>query len=234
MGLIILRHGKNRNHGDGAVLALLTSGSLIQGSQVSVHISRITAAARNFLTGCGNLTQRVCVVGNISQDNQYVHVLFKCQVLCCCQSHTRSCDTLYGRVVSQVDEHNASVDSACLAEALHEEVCLLKGNTHGCKHNGEGLVGAAHLCLTRNLGSQVGVRKTGCRENRQLLAADQGVQTIYGGNASLDKLLRIASGCRVHRQAVDIHTLLRQDVGTAVNGLAHAVKHTAEHILRHA
>ena len=35
---------------------------------------------------------------------------------------------------------------------------------------------------------------------------DQGVQTIYGGNAGLDKLLRIASGCRVHRQAVDIHT----------------------------
>ena len=57
MGLIILRHGKNRNHGDGAVLALLTSGSLIQGSQVSVHISGITAASGNFLTRCGNLTQ---------------------------------------------------------------------------------------------------------------------------------------------------------------------------------
>ena len=78
------------------------------------------------------------------------------------------------------------------------------------------------------------MRKTGCRENRQLLAADQGVQTIYGGNAGLDKLLRIASGCRIHGKAVDIHTLFRQDVGAAVNGLAHAVKHTAEHILRHA
>ena len=57
MCLIILRHGKNGNHGDGSVLALLTSGSLIQGSQVSVHISGITAASGNFLTGCGNLTQ---------------------------------------------------------------------------------------------------------------------------------------------------------------------------------
>ena len=76
--------------------------------------------------------------------------------------------------------------------------------------------------------------KTGCRENRQLLTTDQGVQSIDGRNTGLDKLLRIASRCRVHGQAVDIHTLLRQDVGTAVNGLAHAVKHTAEHILRHA
>ena len=37
MGLIILRHGKDRNHGDGAVLALLTSGSLIQEAR-SVYI----------------------------------------------------------------------------------------------------------------------------------------------------------------------------------------------------
>ena len=78
------------------------------------------------------------------------------------------------------------------------------------------------------------MRKTGCRENRQLLTTDQGVQSIYGRNTGLDKLLRITSGGRVHGQAIDIHALLRQDVGTAVNGLAHAVKHTAEHILRHA
>ena len=66
-----------------------------------------------------------------------MHVLLKCQVLCCCQRHTRGSDTLYGRVVSQVDEHDASVDSACLTEALHEEVGLLEGDTHGGKHNGE-------------------------------------------------------------------------------------------------
>ena len=53
---------------------------------------------------------------------------------------------------------------------------------------------AAKLCMG----------KTGCGEDRQLLAADQGVQSVNGRDTGLDKLLRIASGRRVHGQAVDI------------------------------
>ena len=163
-----------------------------------------------------------------------MHILLKCQVFCRGQRHTRCCNTLNRRVIGQVDEHDASVNGTCFTEALHKEVCLLKGDTHGREYNGERLTGTAHLCLTRNLCGQVGVGQTGCGEDRKLLSADQCIQSIYGRDAGLDKLLRIASGCRIHGKAVDIHTLFRQDVGAAVNGLAHAVKHTAEHILGHA
>ena len=71
-------------------------------------------------------------------------------------------------------------------------------------------------------------------EDRQLLAADQGVQSVDSGNAGLDKFLRIVAGCRVHRQAVDVHALFGQDFRTAVNGAAQSVEHAAEHILGNA
>ena len=57
VGLVILRHGQDRDHGDGTGLTLLASCSLIKGSQVGIHISGITAASGNFLTGCGDLTE---------------------------------------------------------------------------------------------------------------------------------------------------------------------------------
>ena len=78
------------------------------------------------------------------------------------------------------------------------------------------------------------MRKTRRREDRQLLAADEGVQAVDGGNTGLDELCRVGAGCRVHRQAVDVAVLLGEDRRAAVDGLAHAVEDAAEHILAHA
>ena len=162
MGLIILRHGKDRNHGDGAILALLTSCSLIQRSQIRIHISRIASTARNFFAGCGNLTKRVCVICNIRQNNQNMHVLLKGQILGRSESHTGRCDTLYRRVIGQVNKHYAPVDSPCLPETLHKKVGFLKGDAHCRKYYSKRLIGAAHLSLTGNLSRKVSMRKTGC------------------------------------------------------------------------
>ena len=73
--------------------------------------------------------------------------------------------------------------------------------------------------------------QTGAGEDGQLLAADQGVQAVDGGNAGLDKLCGIGPGCRVHGQAVDIQVRVGNDSGAAVDGLAHAVEDAAQHIL---
>ena len=72
--------------------------------------------------------------------------------------------------------------------------------------------------------------KTGAREDRELLAADQSIQSVYGRNAGLDKLSRIRAGCRVHRKSVDIFVFLCEYLGAAVYRLAHSVENTAEHI----
>ena len=78
------------------------------------------------------------------------------------------------------------------------------------------------------------MRQAGGRKDRQLLAADEGVQAVDGGHAGLDELCRVGAGCRVHRQAVDVAVLLGEDRRAAVDGLAHAVEDAAEHILAHA
>ena len=77
------------------------------------------------------------------------------------------------------------------------------------------------------------MRQTGAGEDGQLLPADQSVQAVDGRDAGLDELVGVVTGCRVHRQAVDVPVLLRDDVRAAVDGLAHAVEHAAQHVGRH-
>ena len=85
--------------------------------QVGVHVAGISAAARNFFPGGGNFTQGVGVVGDIGQNDQHVHILFKGQILRGSQRHTGSSDTLDSRVVCQVDKQNGTVDGAGFLES---------------------------------------------------------------------------------------------------------------------
>ena len=163
-----------------------------------------------------------------------MHIFFKRQIFGGCQRHTRGCNAFHRRVVCQVDEQHRAVDSAGFAEAFDKEVGFLKGDTHGGEHHGERLIGAAHLCLPRNLRRQIGVGQTAGGEDGQLLPAHQRVQSVDRGNTGLDKLLRIVARCRVDGQAVDIPALRGQDRGTVVDGAAQTVKHAPQHILRYA
>ena len=72
--------------------------------------------------------------------------------------------------------------------------------------------------------------KTGCGEDRKLLSAYQGVQSVNCRYTRLDKLLRIASGRRIHGKSIDISSLFRKDLRTVINGTAQSVKDTAQHI----
>ena len=234
MGLVVFGHGQDRDHGDRAGLADTAAGALIERGQVGVQVAGVAAAARNFLLRRGDLTQSLSVVGDIGQDDQHLHVLFKGQVLGRGQRHTRSGDTLDGGVVGKVREHDRAVNGSGAAELLNEVLGFLERDADGSEDDGEILVVAQHLRLTRDLRGQRGVRQAGRREDRQLLAADEGVQAVDGGNAGLDELCRVGAGCRVHRQTVDVAVLLGEDRRAAVDGLAHAVEDAAEHILAHA
>ena len=150
------------------------------------------------------------------------------------QSHLGRCDTLDGGVVCEVREHNGSVERAGASEALDKVVRLLEGYTHSRKDNGELLVIAEDFSLARYLRREVCVGQTGCREYRQFLTSDEGIKSVYSGDTGLDELLGIASGCRIHRQAVDIHSLLGDYLWAAVYGSAESVKDAAEHIGRNA
>ena len=45
MGLVILGHGENGDHGDGTRFALLPSGPFVQGGEVCIHIAGIATAS---------------------------------------------------------------------------------------------------------------------------------------------------------------------------------------------
>ena len=163
-----------------------------------------------------------------------MHVLLKRQIFSGGQGHAGRGDTLHGGVIGQVGEQHGALDGAGALELADEELRLLKGDADGGEHHGE--VGAVvqHLGLTGDLGCQIGVGQAGAGENRQLLAADQGVQTVDGADARLDKLIGVVAGGGIHGQAVDVHVLVGQQGRAAVDRLAHAVEHAAQHVRRHA
>ena len=163
-----------------------------------------------------------------------MHILLKCQIFRRGQRHLRRCDTLNGRVICQVDKEDGTVNGTCLLKTLDKEVGLLEGNTQRSKYNGKVFICSQNLRLSCDLRRQVSMGQTGSREDRQLLSADQCVQSVDGGNTGLDKLLRIASCRRIHGQTVDVHAGIRQNRRAVVNGIAKAVKDTSQHILRYA
>ena len=164
-----------------------------------------------------------------------MHALLKGQILGGGQGHAGGGDTLHGRVVGQVGEEHGAVDGPGAAEVLDKEVGLLEGDADGGKDHGEiARVVPQHLGLAGDLGGQIGVRQAGAGKDGQLLAADQGVQAVDGGDTRLNELIGVVPGGGVHGQAVDVPELLGQDGGAAVDGLAHAVKDPAQHVAGYA
>ena len=235
VGLVVLRHGQNGDQGNGAGIAQTASGPLVQRSQVSIQVAGEAAATGDLLLGGGDLTQSLSVVGDVGHDDQHLHPLFKGQILSGGQGHTGGGNTFHGGVIGQVAEQHGTVNGAGALELADKELRLLKGDADGGEHHGEvGAFVSQHLGLPGDLRRQIGVRQAGAGENRQLLAANQRVQAVNGGNTGLDELVGIVTGSGVHGQAVDVPVLFRQDLRAAVNGLAHAVEHPAQHIAGHA
>ena len=162
-----------------------------------------------------------------------MHVFFECKILGCRQRHSRCGNTFDRRVICQVDEQHRSVDGSCLFKGFYEEVRLFKCNTHSGKYYGEFLIASAYFCLFCDLRCQVGMWKSGCREDRQLLSTYQCVQSVNSRYTCLDKLFRIASGCRIHRKSVDVTSLIRQDLRASVDRATQSVKDTSQHIFRY-
>ena len=77
------------------------------------------------------------------------------------------------------------------------------------------------------------MRQTRRRKDGQFLTADKRVKPVNRAHARLNKLVGIVARNGVERAAVYIQALFGQDFRAAVNGIAHAVEHPAEHVMRH-
>ena len=72
IGRTVVGHGQDRNLGDGAVTALDTARALVDGRQIRVHVTRVSAATRHFFTCSGDFTEGVAVGCHVGQDDEDV------------------------------------------------------------------------------------------------------------------------------------------------------------------
>ena len=230
MGFVILGHREDGDHRNRTLFAQLAAGALVHRREVGVEIAGIPAAPRNLLAGSRDFTQRLAVIGNIGQDDQHLHPEVEGEVFRGGKGHARGGNALDGRIVSEVQEQHRTLDRSGAGEVGHEKIGFLKGDADRRENDGKLAVLGQHPGLAGDLRRKLRVRQAGAGEDRQLLAAHQGVKAVDGGNAGLNKLGRVIAGGGVHRGAVDIDVFDRQDVGAAVNRFAETVKDAAEHV----
>mmetsp|Transcript_19577 Transcript_19577/g.35526 ORF Transcript_19577/g.35526 Transcript_19577/m.35526 type:complete len:303 (+) Transcript_19577:852-1760(+) len=236
---IVVRHRKNRKLGNGTVSAHHTSGTLINGRQIGVHITGVTTTSRDLLTSSRHLTKGVSVRTHISKNDQHVQITLVCQVLSSGKRETWCNNTFNGRIIGQVKKEGSTLHGTTFLEIGTEETSSFHVHSHGTEHNGEILLMAIHGVLllnkrglTGNLGSDFVVRKTGGRKDRNLLSACHRVHHINGRDTSLDHGLGVITRRRVDGLTVNIKVRLSQHLGGRVNHLSRSVKGSSKHLLR--
>ena len=207
-----------------------TTCTFIHCCQVSIQVTGVTTAAGNFLLRRRYFTEGFCIVCDISQDDQNVHILFKCQIFSSCQCHFGCTDTFYGRVICQVDKYYRTVDSTCLFEVIDKEFSIFKCDTDSREYYRKFGIRTANLRLSCDLNRQIRMGQTGTGEDGQFLTTNQCIQTINGRYTSLDEFRRIDSCRRVDGRTIDVQSLFGDDFGTAVHGVTHTVEDTTQNV----
>lgn len=209
MGDIIIGHGQDGQLSDGAVLAVHTACALIDCREIRVHVTGVSTTPWHLLSGGRDLTEGIGVGAHICENREHVHLFLISEVLSGGQSQAGSDDTLNGGVVCQVHEEHDAVHRPIDLEVGLEETSGLHVDSHGCEHNGEIVIRVVHHVLllhegglSANLSTDLIVGQTGRREERDLLAAGDGVHHIDGRDARLDHLLGVDSLIRVNRLAL--------------------------------
>jgi hypothetical protein len=200
MGDIVVGHGENGKLGDGTVLSSDSTGSLVDGGEISVHITRVSSSTWDFFSGGRDFSQGVGVGRHVSENNQHVHFFFVSQVLSSGESKSGSDNSFDGGIVGQVHEEDDTVHGAVDLEVSLEETGSFHVDSHSSEDNSEVVIGMIvdvllldEGSLSTNLGTDFVVRKTGSGEKRNLLTSGDGVHDINSGDTSLDHLLRVNS-----------------------------------------
>ncbi|KAI0564002.1 hypothetical protein FGB62_31g125 [Gracilaria domingensis] len=237
---VIVGHGENGQLRDGARAALHAAGTFVDGGQIGVHVTRVSTATRHLLTRGRHLSKRVSVRAHVGEDDEHVHAALVREVLGGGEGEARRDDTFDGGVVGQVEEERDLAHGAVLLKVLPEEARGLHVDSHGGEHDGKvGVLAVAVLGvldepgLATDLGGDLVVRQAGGAEERDLLAARNGVHDIDGGDSGLNHLLGVGSGLRVDGGAGNVQVGLRDDGRAVVDGLARSVEDAAEHVPGH-
>mmetsp|Transcript_34043 Transcript_34043/g.50535 ORF Transcript_34043/g.50535 Transcript_34043/m.50535 type:complete len:228 (-) Transcript_34043:1446-2129(-) len=224
---IIVRHGKNGQLGNGTVTSNHTSSTFVNCGQICVHVTRVSTTSRNFFTGSRDLTQGISIRGHIRKNNQHMQVTLVGQILSGGKRQTGRNNTLNGRIIGQVQEQGSTLHSTTFLEVSTEETGGLHVDTHSSKDNSEVLLVTIDSVLllhqrglTRNLSGDLVMRKTGSREDRNLLSTGNGVHHIDSRDTGLDHGFRVITRRGVNGLSIDIKVGLSKDLGGRINDLS--------------
>ena len=178
VGDVIVWHGQNWNLGDGTKFSLHSSGSLIDGRQISVHVTWVSSSTWHFFSGGRDFSQGVGVRSHVGQNGEHVHFFFVSQMLSGSEGKSGGDDSLNCGVVCVVHEEHSSVHGSVHLEVSLEETSCLHVDSHCREDNSEVFFGVIkHILmldqsgLSTNLGSNIIMGETSCRKERNLLSS---------------------------------------------------------------
>lgn len=240
MSDIIVGHGEDRNLSDGTTSAIDSTGSLIDSRKISVHVTGITSSTGHLLSGRRDLSEGVSIRRHIGKNGENVHVFLVGKMLSGREGKSRSNNTLNGGIVGVVHEEAHTVHGAVDLEVLLEETGSFEVDTHSGEDNSEVLlvviVDVLMLnegSLTTDLSTNLGVRKTGGREERNLLTSGNGSHRIDGRDTSLDHFSGVLSHVGVNGLTLDIEELLSEHRRTLVDGETGTIEGSTKHLDTH-
>ena len=101
-----------------------------------------------------------CTV-DIRQDDENVHILFKCKIFRHSERYFWCDQTLYYRIVCKIQKHCHMICDSALFKCIAEEVCDVVLYTHSCEHDSEFLIRIlSKRCLLNDLRGKLVMRKT--------------------------------------------------------------------------
>ena len=228
---IIVWHGQDRKLRHGAIDTLYDTGSFIKCSKFTVQISRESFSAWNFSLRRGNLTHGFSERSHIGQDNQNVHILFKCQIFCHGQCNLRRNQTFHDRIVCEVQKHGNVVCNTAFFKGSAEEICHIVFDAHCCEYDRKFFIRiVSERSLLHNLRRKLVMRKSVSGEDRQLLTADQGGQSVDCRNSGADIVSRVFPHDRIQRKSIDIPFQLCNDRTQIIDRLSDSIKCPSQHI----
>lgn len=117
-----------------------TSGSLVDGGEIGVHVTGVTTTSWDFLSGGRDFSQSVGVLGHIGQNSKHMHLFLVGEELSGGEGESWGDDSLNSGVVGQVDEQDDLVHGSIDLEICLEETSGLHIDTHSGEDDDEVLL----------------------------------------------------------------------------------------------
>ena len=229
VGDVVVGHGQDGELGDRAPPAGDDPGPLVDGGEVAVEVAGVALPGRDLAPQGGDLAQGLAVVRDVGHDHQDVAVLLEGEILGQGEGGAGGGQPLDRGGVGEAQEEGDLLEGAGLAEVLDEEAGDVVLHAHGREDHAEAALLPGDRRLAGDLGRDQVVGEAGAGEDGELLAPDQRVHHVDGGEPRLDALAGILPGGRVDGQTVDVEEGLGRRLGEAVQRPPLAVEGAPEH-----